>query len=616
MNYSRKESDRNGFTAMGGGPMTVQLPSAGPHVPSTAAEWDRVRELKLEILAKDPLQVRPQDYPQLRSDVVMSWKRSMLARVDPWSTAFPADEAFVPKSRLAQVAQPIMNRLEDQIADLSSWGFLADRGCRLLTAVVGDHPQGKQFRQLRLRPGLCFAEDQIGTNGIGCAHEEQRAFIISGTEHFRMDSEVLTTTGVNIRDPYTKRYVGTLGVHCRREYGAGAVLPLVVEIGRSIEAQLLASRADGERVFFDFFLRMQRRFRGAVIGVTKSLYVANTKARSLVGEADEDLLRRLAEEASVRSRTTTVRRRLSSGHAVSIQITPVEQAPGDFAAVLTLEPEAEPAGTDFAQLPFGDGGATRTHFRDQLRRALDSKQAVLLSGERGTGKRFAAAEALARPGSGAAELDGAVAQLDKQAWLKSLQAAAEDPAVPLILSHIEEIPLELMTTVADLVARARCPLVGTTSEQVDEDSPAVFVRESFAVVLPVPPLRDRADEFSGLCRSILAEFEAADGKANTFAPKTLAALVANDWPGNIRQLRQVLATSRIRAAGHEIKLTDLPARYGRGQAGRVLGEMERVERQALMVALREAGGNRNAAAEKLGISRATIYRKLKRYELH
>jgi transcriptional regulator of acetoin/glycerol metabolism len=60
----------------------------------------------------------------------------------------------------------------------------------------------------------------------------------------------------------------------------------------------------------------------------------------------------------------------------------------------------------------------------------------------------------------------------------------------------------------------------------------------------------------------------------------------------------------------------LPARYGHGQAGRALGEMERLERQALMVALREAGGNRNAAAEKLGISRATIYRKLKRYELH
>src|SRR3954454_21454137 len=96
----------------GGGLMTVQLPSAGPHVPTTAAEWDRVRELKLEILAKDPLLVRPEDYPQLRADVVMSWKRSMRARVDPWSTVFPADEDFAPKSRLAQVAQPIMNRLE------------------------------------------------------------------------------------------------------------------------------------------------------------------------------------------------------------------------------------------------------------------------------------------------------------------------------------------------------------------------------------------------------------------------------------------------------------------------------------------------------------------------
>ncbi|NKX51432.1 hypothetical protein HER39_12805, partial [Arthrobacter deserti] len=354
------------------------------------------------------------------------------------------------------------------------------------------------------------------------------------------------------------------------------MLPLVVEIGRSIEAQLLASRADGERVFFDVFLRMQRRFRGAVIGVTKSLYVANTQARALAGEADEDLLRRLAEEAGVRSRTGSVRRRLSSGHTVSIQITPVDQAPGDFAAVLTLEPEAEPAGIGFARLPFGDGGALRPDYRDQLRQALASEQPGLLTGGRGTGKRFAAAAALARHGAGAVEADGAVAHLDPQAWLKALQAAAGNPAVPLILSHVEEIPLELMTTVADLVARAQGPLVGTSSEQMDEDSTAVFVRESFPVVVPVPPLRDRADEFSGLCRSILADFEAADGKATTFAPRTLAAPVANDWPGNIRQLRQGLATSRIRAAGHEIKLADLPARYGQGQAGRILGEMERV----------------------------------------
>lgn len=595
--------------------MTEQARTAGHPVPSKPEQWERISEIKLEVIQKDPLLLDPDDYPEVRREVLLSWKRSLLAGVDPLSAVIPFDENFTPKSRLAQVAQPIMNRLEDQISDLSSWGFLTDRACRLLTAVVGDSPQAKRMRQVDLRPGLCFAEDEIGTNGIGCAQEQQQSFIISGTEHFRMNTGIITTTGVNIRDPYTKRFVGTLGVHCRREYGSTALLPLVAEIGRSIEAQLLASRADGERVFFDFFLRTQRRFRGAVIGITKSLFITNTQSRELVREADEDLLRRLAEEACTQAKPRTVRRRLSSGIVASVQITPVEQARGDFAAVLTLDPET--AG-QYVHFDRDLQELDRPDARRQLGQALATGHAVLLTGERGTGKRFIGSEALRRksPRSEVIEIDGSVANLNEDRWLTALQQAVENAGSIVLLSHIEEIPLRLMTAVSDLVARAECALVGTTSEQVDDDSPSVFVRESFPIVVPVPPLRDRAHEFGELCRDILQELEGTDGRASSLAAKSVAALVASDWPGNIRQLRQVLATSRIRAVGQEIKQADLPARYGSGQTSRFLGEMERVERQTLMVALRDAEGNRNAAAERLGMSRATIYRKLKRYELH
>jgi transcriptional regulator of acetoin/glycerol metabolism len=586
--------------------------------PATVHEWERVRELKLDVLSRDPRLVDPDDYPDVRGEVVLSWKRSMLAGVDPFATDIPFDKDFNPKSRLAQLAQPIMNRLEDQISDLSSWGFLTDRASRLLTAVVGDSPQALRMRQVDLRPGLCFAEDQIGTNGIGCAHERHQPFIVSGSEHFRMNTEIITTTGVNIRDPYTQRFVGTLGVHCRREYGSGALLQLVVEIGRSIEAQLLTSRADGERVFFDVFLRTQRKFRGAVVGITKSLFVANIQSREILGESDEDVLRRLAEEASTKSRPRTVRRRLSSGHVAIIQVLPVEQARGDFAAVLTLAPEMPKSPVYFSRMDRDFSEVARPDYAAQLEGALEAGYHVLLTGERGSGKRFIAAAALKSkaPQTEVREIDGAAAQVDPGKWLKSLQRAVGAPEPSVILSHIEEIPLDLITIVSDLVARASGLLVGTASEQMDDDSPSILVRESFPVVVPVPPLRDRADEFGELCRSILTDFEETGGKVGSLAPKALAALVANDWPGNIRQLRQVLATSRFRAAGPQIKQSDLPARYGNGNAGRHLGEMGRVERQALMVALREAEGNRNIAAEKLGISRASVYRKITRYNLH
>src|SRR5690606_23928673 len=215
-------------------------------VPRTTTEWDRVREAKHDVRSRDPLSVDPADYPGLRPEVVASWRRSMLAGVDPAAREYVLDEAFRPGTRLAAVAQPIMDRLGDEIADLSSWGFLADRACRLLTVAVGDFPDALRLHRQNLRAGMTFAEDVMGTNGMGCAHETQRAFIVSGTEHYRTDTEIHTTTGVLIRDPFTKRFAGIFGAHCLREYGSAALLPLVVEIGRSIETQLLISRTDGE----------------------------------------------------------------------------------------------------------------------------------------------------------------------------------------------------------------------------------------------------------------------------------------------------------------------------------------------------------------------------------
>ncbi|GAA5162720.1 hypothetical protein [Amycolatopsis dongchuanensis] len=419
---------------------------AAPSVPRTSAEWARVREAKLDVLSRDPFAVDPADYPEVRPEVVASWRRSMLAGVDPAAREYVFDADFRPRTRLAAVAQPIMDRLSDEIADLGSWGFLADRACRLLTVVVGDFPEAGRVHRQNLRPGLSFAEELMGTNGLGCAHETQQAFIISGTEHFRTDTEIITTTGVILRDPFTRRYVGTLGAHCLREYSTTALLPLVAEIGRSIEAQLLASRTDGEREFFDAFSAAQRRHRGPVVGVSSRLCVVSTRARALVHEADEELLRRLAEE----SRGGRVR--LSSGVTVTIDVEPVPQPRGEFAAVLALRPDTSGEPAWVSGDPMGD-------FRRQLSRALAGGHPVLLTGERGSGKRYQARMALREY----TEFDGALAYLDPVRWLRSLDAVLRGRK-PVLLGHIGDVPSELRVAVAELIGGASCRVVGTVRE--------------------------------------------------------------------------------------------------------------------------------------------------------
>lgn len=309
-----------------------------PPVPRTEQEWARVRRAKLQVLARDPMEVHPADFPQVRPEVLASWRRSMLAGVDPEATGYKVEREVRPHSRLAAAASPIMERLGDQIGELNAWAFLTDADCRLLLAVIGDFPQARRIRRQNIEPGTTFAEDVMGTNGLGCARETGRAFVISGAEHFRTDTELITTTGVLIRDPFTRRQVGTLGAHCLRGDGTAAMLPLVVELGRAIEAELAASRTDGERVLFDAFRAAERRYRGTVMAISRRLCVVSTRARALVREADEEPLRRLAAESGTRRRT--VRRRLSSGVTVAIQVVPVEAPRGDYAAILVLSPVA------------------------------------------------------------------------------------------------------------------------------------------------------------------------------------------------------------------------------------------------------------------------------------
>lgn len=74
----------------------------------------------------------------------------------------------------------------------------------------------------------------------------------------------------------------------------------------------------------------------------------------------------------------------------------------------------------------------------------------------------------------------------------------------------------------------------------------------------------------------------------------------------------MLATALVRSMSCDITIDDLPSRYPGAARGRRLSGLERAERQMLLTALRDAGGDREAAARDLGISRATIYRKLKR----
>jgi len=134
--------------------------------------------------------------------------------------------------------------------------------------------------------------------------------------------------------------------------------------------------------------------------------------------------------------------------------------------------------------------------------------------------------------------------------------------------------------------------------------------------LRVPPLRERPEDISALARHFL-KLKASD---RSFSPDALAALQAHAWPGNIRELRNTIAKFAMAADNSQITADDVAAelRQERGAATAVRpvlpqGNLENMEEQMIIRALEQTGGHRSQAAERLGISRRTLSRKLREY---
>jgi transcriptional regulator with PAS, ATPase and Fis domain len=141
----------------------------------------------------------------------------------------------------------------------------------------------------------------------------------------------------------------------------------------------------------------------------------------------------------------------------------------------------------------------------------------------------------------------------------------------------------------------------------------------------IPPLRERLDDIPELCDALLERTpRSGDQRGWVIEPDAVRLLQAYDWPGNVRELANVLERAAAMASteaipAHLIKQA-LPAQRlnGSGRAMTSVDLAQRLadaERQAILEALEQTGGQKAEAAQRLGISRSQFYEKLKRHEI-
>jgi DNA-binding NtrC family response regulator len=146
------------------------------------------------------------------------------------------------------------------------------------------------------------------------------------------------------------------------------------------------------------------------------------------------------------------------------------------------------------------------------------------------------------------------------------------------------------------------------------------------VPITLPPLRERKEDIPLLVANFLKQFAKENGKPEReLTSEAMEAILAYDWPGNVRQLRTTIEHGVVMATGAKIGLRDFPIvlrQVHSKTSGKTLLpdsgvylNLHESEHRLIMRALEESKGNRTQAAQRLGISRRTLHRRLQELKI-
>ncbi|MDR9854022.1 sigma 54-interacting transcriptional regulator [Paenibacillus sp. VCA1] len=306
-----------------------------------------------------------------------------------------------------------------------------------------------------------------------------------------------------------------------------------------------------------------------------------------------------------------------------------------------------------------------------IKKISTTKATVLIQGESGTGKElFAQAIHRCREAADApfiaincGAIPGALFESELFGYEKGAFSGADPKGKKgkielasggtLFLDEIGEMPLEMQVKMLRVLQeknyfpvggtklkQADCRIIAATNRDLKKMIAEGAFREDLyyrlnVVSMDIPPLLDRKEDIYELTQSFLHEFSLVYGRhIQSFTPDVFEDLLQYDWPGNIRELRNTIERLVIFSTDGEVKREYLPANiYTGDQKNGAAGQtpdprnkadldgaqfqarLDEYERSLLQQLLETYGGNKLAVAKRLGISRATLYNKLKRLQL-
>jgi transcriptional regulator of acetoin/glycerol metabolism len=596
-------------------------------------------------------------------------------------------------SDLISCAKLEMTTLYQQLADPELAVVLTDAD-GVIMHMVSSTAFSQDVEPLGFRVGALWSEREAGTNGMGTCLVEGEPVAVRQDEHYFAQYTSLTCSASPLFDDSGK-LIGVLDVTSRSPLLQQHSLVLV-----GMSRQMIENRLLDERYKDAFQIRFHSRpeliytlHEGKlIIGHDGRVLAANRSALfqlgfralpGLLGKPIDEVFKASLEESVARSARNSFHPvpvyRASASNRFFMVAQPPQTATAAKSMPMAKKPLAQTSGTEpgaaaVGSLSFGDA-----QMDEQIRlaqRVITRRIPILLHGETGCGKEvFANAVHRMSPSCDGPFVAVNCASLPEtliESELFGYRAGAFTGAQregrrgkiiqanggTLFLDEIGDMPLALQARLlrvleerevtplgSEAVVKVDFHLVSASHRDLTELVRSGQFREDLyyrlnGIALHLPPLRERSDRLD-LMRHLLAE-ESGQEAAPTFSPDAVQALLRYPWPGNIRQLRNVLRIASALCDGDTIECQHLPAEILRGtdraQAQRApapdadaaavpeidqaeaealaqFNAIQRNERDTILGLLHKHRWNISTVARSLSVSRNTLYRKMHRLHI-
>ena len=563
-----------------------------------------------------------------RPAILASWRRSRDLKVaaDKIDLHYLRDPDV--ESPLARSAEPVLRSLREQLDGQPVSIILTDPTGLVLSRRTANTDLERHLDSVLLAPGFSYAEEFVGTNGIGTALEAGTATHVFGHEHYAENLENLACAGVPIHDPSSGRTVGAVDLTCWRHDADSLLLTLAKSTAERIEQALRSDAGQHELELFQAYRRTCKQMSGIVFALTSDAVLINDYARAVLDPADQAALLAHATSAAEgvpTGRHWTVGVLLPSGTAAKMHLNQV-RAGADAAGVVV-------------HVKLGDMGAQLTGVRDltpqmqlpglvghaplwlracnEVETGFRAGDWLALSGEPGVGKLalLRAVQLRRPPGGRLAVLDAADAARDPR-WLAMVKVCLQEDADRIIVAHVDQLSAAQLRGLSAVLHNARRaererPLwAAATYSRAGGSAEFAQLLRLFPRTIDVPPLRLHLEDLDELVSFFLGKL--GHGVHISCSPEAMRLLMRSSWPGNVEQVHQLLREVVQHRRSRVIRPSDLPPE-AQTISRRRLSPLESMERDAIVKGLSDAQGNKLQAARALGMSRATIYRKIHEY---